>query len=39
MDAISLHMPLNEKTKNIINYDLLKTMMKNCILLMLQEVE
>ena len=26
MDAISLHVPLNEKTKNIINYDLLKNM-------------
>ena len=33
MDAISLHMPLNEKTKNIINYDLLKTMRKNCIII------
>ena len=33
MDAISLHMPLNEKTKNIINYDLLKTMKKNCIII------
>jgi len=29
MDAISLHVPLNEKTKNIINYDLLKNMKKN----------
>ena len=33
MDAISLHIPLNEKTKNIINYDLLKTMRKNCIII------
>ena len=33
MDAISLHVPLNEKTKNIINYDLLKTMRKNCIII------
>ena len=33
MDVVSLHMPLNEKTKNLINYDLLKTMKKNCILI------
>jgi len=33
MDAISLHIPLNNKTKNIINYDLLKTMKKNCIII------
>lgn len=33
MDAISLHIPLNDKTKNIINYDLLKTMKKNCIVI------
>ena len=33
MDAISLHMPLTEKTKNIINYDLLKKMKKNCIII------
>ena len=33
MDAISLHVPLNEKTKNIINYDLLKNMKKNCIVI------
>jgi D-3-phosphoglycerate dehydrogenase len=33
VDAISLHIPLNDKTKNIINYDLLKTMKKNCILI------
>ena len=33
MDAISLHMPLNDETKNIINYDLLKSMKKNCIVI------
>ena len=33
MDAISLHMPLNEKTKNIINLELIKTMKKNCIII------
>ena len=33
MDAISLHVPLNEKTKNIINYDLMKNMKKNCIII------
>ena len=33
MDAISLHMPLNDKTKNMINLDLLKTMKKNCIII------
>ena len=33
MDIISIHMPLNEKTKNLINLDLLKTMKKNCILI------
>ena len=33
MDVISLHMPLNDKTKNIINYNLLKTMKKNCIII------
>tara|TARA_B100000029_G_scaffold239325_1_gene236398 strand:- start:1115 stop:2080 length:966 start_codon:yes stop_codon:yes gene_type:complete len=33
MDAITLHMPLNEKTKNIVNMDLLKTMKKNCIII------
>ena len=31
MDALTLHMPLNEKTKNIINYEVLKNMKKNCI--------
>ncbi len=33
MDVISLHMPLDEKTKNIINFDLIKTMRKNCIII------
>ena len=33
MDAISLHVPLTEKTRNLINYDLLKTMKKNCIII------
>jgi len=33
MDAISLHIPLNDKTKNIINYDLLKNMKRNCIII------
>ncbi len=33
MDAISLHIPLNNKTKNIINYELLKSMKKNCIII------
>ena len=33
MDAISLHIPLNDKTKNIINYDLLQSMKKNCIVI------
>ena len=33
MDVISLHMPLNDKTKNIINYDLMKNMRKNCIII------
>ena len=33
MDAMSLHIPLNDKTKNIINYDLLKSMKKNCIII------
>ena len=33
MDAISLHIPLNDKTKNIINYNLLKTMKNNCIII------
>ena len=33
MDAISLHVPLNENTKNLINYELLKSMKKNCIII------
>ena len=33
MDAISLHMPLNDETRNIINYDLLRSMKKNCIII------
>ena len=33
MDAVSLHVPLNDKTKNLINYNLLKTMKKNCIVI------
>ena len=33
MDALTLHMPLNEKTKNIINYNVLKNMKKNCIII------
>ena len=33
MDVISLHVPLNDKTKNIINYDLIKNMRKNCIII------
>ena len=33
MDAISLHIPLNDETKNIVNYDLLRSMKKNCIVI------
>ena len=33
MDAVSLHVPLNDKTKNLINYNLLKKMKKNCIII------
>jgi D-3-phosphoglycerate dehydrogenase / 2-oxoglutarate reductase len=33
MDAISLHIPLNDETKNMINLDLLKAMKKNCIII------
>ncbi len=33
MDAVSLHVPLNDKTKNLINYNLLGTMKKNCIII------
>jgi len=32
-DFLSIHMPLNEKTKNLINYDLIKTMKKNSIII------
>ena len=32
MDFISLHMPLTEKTKDLINLNLLKKMKKNCII-------
>ena len=33
MDAISFHIPLNNKTKNIVNYNLLKSMKRNCIII------
>ncbi len=33
VDAISLHVPLNNNTKNLINYELLKSMKKNCIII------
>ena len=33
MDAMSLHIPLNDETKNIIDYELLKSMKKNCIII------
>ena len=33
MDAVSLHLPLNDKTRNLIDINLLKTMKKNCILI------
>ena len=33
IDALTLHTPLNEKTKNIINYEVLKNMKKNCIII------
>ena len=33
MDAMSLHIPLNNETKNIINYELLTSMKKNCIII------
>ena len=33
MDVISLHMPLTDKTENLINYNLIKTMKKNCIII------
>ena len=33
MDAISLHVPFNDKTKDLVNYNLLKNMKKNCIII------
>ena len=33
MDVISLHMPLTDKTENLINYELLKKMKKTCIII------
>ena len=33
MDVISLHIPLNDETKNMINLNLLKSMKKNCIII------
>ena len=33
MDVISLHMPLTNKTKNMVNMELLKSMKKNCIII------
>ena len=33
MDAISVHVPLNKDTEGLINYELLKTMKKNCIII------
>ena len=33
MDAMSLHIPLNDETKNIIDYELLKSLKKNCIII------
>ena len=32
-DFISIHMPLNKKTKNLFNYELIKKMKKNCIII------
>ena len=32
-DFISIHMPLNDITKNLINYELIKKMKKNCIII------
>ena len=32
MDAVSLHLPLTSETKNLINYDLLKTLKKIALL-------
>tara|TARA_Y100000748_G_scaffold182889_1_gene153121 strand:- start:24 stop:497 length:474 start_codon:yes stop_codon:yes gene_type:complete len=33
MDAMSLHVPLNQETKNMIDYKFLKTLKKNCIII------
>ena len=33
IDYISLHMPINEKTKNMINFDLMKKMKNTCIII------
>ena len=33
MDAITIHMPLNKNTKYMINYDVMKKMKNNCILI------
>ena len=33
MYAISIHMPLNQNTKHLINYEMIKKMKKNCILI------
>ena len=33
MDAMSLHVPLNQKTKNMIDYKFLKDLKKNCIII------
>ena len=32
-DYLSLHVPLTEKTKNMINYEKIKTMKKNAIII------
>ena len=37
-DYLSLHIPLTEKTKNLINYEKIKTMKKKQLLLIHQEV-
>lgn len=33
MDFLSLHMPLNDETKDLINLDLIKKMKRNCIII------
>ena len=33
MDVISLHVPLNDQTKNMIDFNLIKKMRKNCIII------